>query len=58
MLDIIDIPRSLGEINVPLNCSQRIARKALIDSAAATNPRQANAQQVQKLIETAIVKAR
>ena len=58
ILDAIDIPRSLSEINVPLNCSQRIARKALLDSAAATNPKQANAEQVQKLIETAIVKAR
>ena len=58
ILDAIDIPRSLSEINVPLNCSQRIARKALLDSAAATNPKQANAEQVQKLIETAIIKAR
>ena len=58
ILDAIDIPRSLSDINVPLNCSQRIARKALLDSAAATNPKQANAEQVQKLIETAIVKAR
>jgi len=58
VLDIIGIPRSLSEINVPLDCSQRIARKALIDSAAATNPKQANAKQVQELIETAIVKAR
>jgi alcohol dehydrogenase class IV len=58
ILDAIDIPRSLSEINVPLNCSKRIARKALLDSAAATNPKQANAEQVQRLIETAILKAR
>ena len=58
ILDIIDIPKSLSQINVPLNCSQRIARKALMDSAAATNPKQASARQVQELVETAIVQAR
>ena len=57
-LDQIEIPRSLGEIGVPQDCAQRIAEKAIQDSAAATNPRAASVDQLRELTETAIVKAR
>lgn len=58
LLDEIGIPKSLGEIGVPLDCAERIAGKAALDSAAATNPLTANTRDIQTLIETAIVKAR
>jgi len=58
MLDEIRIPKSLGEIGVPMDCAERIAAKALKDSAAKTNPRLASLDEVRVLIETAIKKAR
>jgi alcohol dehydrogenase class IV len=58
MLDEIAIPKSLSEIGVPLDCAQRIAAKALKDSAARTNPRSATLTEVQVLTQTAIVNAR
>jgi alcohol dehydrogenase class IV len=58
ILDEIHIPKSLSEIGVPLDCAERIAVKALKDSAAKTNPRSASLDQVRVLIETAIQKAR
>jgi alcohol dehydrogenase class IV len=58
ILDEIQIPKSLSEIGVPLDCAERIATKALKDSAAKTNPRLASLDEVRILIETAIKKAR
>jgi len=58
MLDEIRIPKSLSEIGVPMDCAERIAAKALKDSAAKTNPRSASLGEVFVLIETAIKKAR
>ena len=58
ILDEIRIPKSLSEIGVPMDCAERIARKALKDSAAKTNPRSASLDEVRELIETAIKKAR
>ena len=58
LLDEIRIPKSLGEIGVPMDCAERIAAKALKDSAAKTNPRLASLDEVRVLIETAIKKAR
>lgn len=58
LLDRIDIPRSLGEIDIPADCTDRIAEKAMQDSAAHTNPRKANVDEVRVLIETAIARAR
>ena len=57
-LDEIDIPTGLSQIGVPLDCAERISHKALLDSAAATNPKAADAQAVRTLIETAITGAR
>jgi alcohol dehydrogenase class IV len=58
LLDDIEIPRSLNEIGVPEDCAQRIAEKAIKDSAAATNPREASVEQIRKLTEAAITQAR
>jgi alcohol dehydrogenase class IV len=58
ILDEIDIPTSLAAIDVPFDCAPRIAEKALLDSAAATNPRQASVADVRQMIETAITAAR
>ena len=58
LLDDIGIPKSLSEIDVPSDCAQRIAGKAKFDSAAATNPRIADLDEIRALIDAAIVKAR
>jgi alcohol dehydrogenase class IV len=41
-----------------MDCAERIAIKALKDSAAKTNPRSASLDEICVLIETAIKKAR
>ncbi len=58
LLDDLRIPKRLSDIGVPLECAERIAIKALQDSAAATNPREASAGTLKNLIETAIQGAR
>ena len=58
ILDYLNIPRSLSEIGVSEDCVDRIAKKAMQDSAAGTNPRPASLSQMQTLIEIAIKKAR
>ena len=58
VLDEIEIPRSLSEIGIPRDCAGRIARKAIQDSAAATNPRRATVAEISDLVTTAISRAR
>ncbi|MEO1530856.1 MAG: iron-containing alcohol dehydrogenase [Pseudomonadota bacterium] len=58
LLDEIGIPRALHEIGVPPECSERVATKALQDSAAVTNPRRASLEEVRHLVDTAIERAR
>ncbi len=58
MLDQLDIPRSLSEIGVPFDCAERIAEKALLDSAAGTNPRKATCEEARALVEKALKQAR
>ena len=58
ILDYVDIPRSLTEIGIPLECKKRIAKKAMLDSATGTNPRAANIEDVEKLTEISILSAR
>lgn len=58
VLDEINIPKTLSDIDVPLSCAQRIAEKAIYDIAAGTNPRQASVAEIRALIEEAITKAR
>ncbi len=58
ILDDISIPTSLSAIGIVDDCAYRIAQKAVLDSAAATNPRPATIEQVRLLTETAIARAR
>ena len=58
ILDEIKIPRALSEIGVPFECAQRIAEKAIQDSATETNPRRANVLEIRQLTEAAITYAR
>ena len=58
ILDEINIPRSLSEIGVPADCAERIAEKAMLDSAAETNPGSVTLEEMRMLVETAIHKAR
>lgn len=58
LLNDIDIPRSLSEVGVPVDCADRIADKALQDSAAATNPRAVSHDEARKLVEAAVSQAR
>ncbi len=54
LLDDVAIPRTLAEIDVPAECVERIAEKALQDSAAGTNARKASAQEVEAVINQAL----
>ena len=58
ILDYVNIPRSLTEIGIPLECKKRIAKRAMLDSATATNPRLAQIEDVEELIEISILAAR
>jgi alcohol dehydrogenase class IV len=58
MLDVLDIPKTLADIGVPVDCAATIAEKALQDSAATTNPRQATVAEIQGIIETALTEGR
>ena len=58
ILDYVNIPRSLTEIGIPLECKKRIAKKAMLDSATATNPRLAQIEDIEKLTEISILAAR
>ena len=58
ILDYVQIPRSLSEIGVPLECKRRIAEKAMLDSATGTNPRVAKIDNIEELTEISILHAR
>jgi alcohol dehydrogenase class IV len=58
LLNQIKIPLGLNEIGVPEDCASRIAEKAMVDSAFATNPRAATFDEVHQLVVTSIKKAR
>jgi alcohol dehydrogenase class IV len=58
ILDYLDIPRSLSEIGVPLECKKRIAKKAMLDSATGTNPRFTQIEDLEELTEISILSAR
>ena len=57
-MDRIQIPRSLGEIGVPVSCAGRITEKAMKDQAYATNPRPATFEEIHELVLASIKKAR
>lgn len=58
ILNDLEIPRNLTDINVPEGCAAAIAEKAHMDSAAGTNPRIATVHQIQSIIEAALVSGR
>lgn len=58
LLDRLEIPRTLADIGVPTDCAAAIAAKAIQDSAAATNPRQATVAEIQGIVETALTEGR
>ncbi|MAJ30993.1 MAG: dehydrogenase [Gammaproteobacteria bacterium] len=58
LLDRIEIPKSLDEIGVPIDCVERISEKAMKDSAYATNPRIASLEDMNQLVYKSIKQAR
>ena len=58
LLDRIEIPKSLEEIGVPIDCVERISEKAMKDSAYATNPRIASLEDMKQLVYKSIKQAR
>ena len=58
LLDKLNIPKSLGEISVPEDCSERIAKKAMQDQAYATNPKKASLSQMKEIVTQSIKQAR
>ena len=58
LLDRIKIPKSLSEINVPEDCAERIAEKAMKDQAYATNPKKASYEDMKEMVSQSIKKAR
>jgi len=58
LLDRLDIPGTLADIGVPADCAAVIAARAIQDSAAATNPRQASVAEIQGIVEIALTEGR
>ena len=58
MLDRLGIPSSLSDIGVPVEAARSIAEKAHQDAAAATNPREADVETIERLVIEAITKGR
>ena len=58
LLDKLKIPKSLGEIGVPEDCSRRIAEKSMKDQAYGQNPKKATFEEVHEIVLTSINKAR
>ena len=58
LLDRLNIPKSLSEIDVPEDCAERIAKKAMQDQAYATNPKEASLLQMKEIVTQSIKQAR
>ena len=58
LLDHLEIPKNLFEIGVEDNSIERLAEKALKDSAFGTNPKTANLEEMKELIEVSLHKGR
>ena len=54
LLDRLEVPKTLQAIGVPGDCARGLARKASLDSAAATNPRLATVDEVAAVVEEAL----
>ena len=58
ILDRLDIPKGLNEINIPEDCAERIAQKAMQDQAYATNPKEASMLEMKEIVLQSIKQAR
>ena len=58
LLDELSVPKTLADIGVPTQCAPSIAEKALRDAAAGTNPRTATVDEIQRVIEDALLVGR
>ena len=58
ILDRLNIPKGLNEINVPVDCAERIAQKAMQDQAYATNPKKASLLELKEIVLQSINQAR
>ncbi|MDC3106410.1 iron-containing alcohol dehydrogenase [Candidatus Pelagibacter sp.] len=58
ILDRLQIPKSLSEIGVTEDCTNRIAEKAMKDQAYATNPKKATFEDMKEMVLQSIKKAR
>ena len=58
LLNQLDIPKNLSEIVVEASSVERLAEKALKDSAFATNPRTASLEEMVDLINISMNKGR
>jgi len=58
LLDQLEIPKNLKEIGVEASSVERLAEKALKDSAFATNPRTASLEEMVDLINISMNKGR
>ena len=57
-MDQLEIPKNLKEISVEESSVERLAEKALKDSAFATNPRTASLEEMVNLINISMNKGR
>ena len=51
-------PKGLNEINIPEDCAERIAQKAMQDQAYATNPKEASMLEMKEIVLQSIKQAR
>lgn len=58
LLDRLEIPKTLADIGVPMDCADRIARKAFEDSAASTNPRDITVADIAKVTQESLTLGR
>ena len=54
LLDQLEIPKNLSEIGIEDNSINRIAEKALTDSAFATNPKTASLEEMKEIIKISL----
>lgn len=58
LLDDLQVPKTLGELGIPLSATPGLAAKAHRDAAAGTNPRQASIADIETLIADIISRGR
>lgn len=58
LLDDLQVPKTLGELGIPVSAAPGLAAKAHRDAAAGTNPRQASIADIETLLEDIIGRGR